>query len=89
MTTPHDPARDPAGDPVGLGKPEYAPRPAWVRWLVIVAVVLLAVVVVALVVGGEHGPGRHISQSTGSGAKAGAGASPVAGLLAVPAAAAR
>lgn len=85
MTTPHDPTDQPAGP----GRPEYAARPAWVRWLVIVAVALLVVVVLALLVGGEHGPGRHMSQSTGSGAEAGVGASPVGGLVAVPVAAAR
>jgi hypothetical protein len=42
-------------------KPDYAPMPGWVKWLVIAVGVLLLVVVVALLAGGEHGPGRHIS----------------------------
>jgi hypothetical protein len=48
-------------------KPEYAPRPAWVKWLVIAAVVLLLVAVVALLAGGKHGPGRHLSHASGAG----------------------
>ena len=34
--------------------------PAWVKWLGIgVAVAVVLLVVVMLVVGGDHGPGRH------------------------------
>lgn len=44
--------------------PDYAPRPAWVRWLAIALGVLVLVVVVALLAGGEHGPGRHVSGAT-------------------------
>ena len=43
------------------GKPDYAPMPAWVKWLSIALVALLLVAVVALLAGGEHGPGRHMS----------------------------
>jgi hypothetical protein len=50
------------------GKPDYAPRPAWVKWLAIALGVLVLVVVVALLVGGEHGPGRHMSGATTPGA---------------------
>jgi hypothetical protein len=48
-------------------KPEYAPRPAWVKWLVIGAAALLVVVVIALLSGGEHGPGRHMSHAREAG----------------------
>jgi hypothetical protein len=33
--------------------------PRWVKVAVIIALVLVALVVVMLLVGGEHGPGRH------------------------------
>lgn len=34
--------------------------PRWVRWfLIVVAVVVVAAVVVMVLVGGQHGPGRH------------------------------
>lgn len=46
------------------GKPYYAPRPAWVRWLAVALGVLLLAVVVALLAGGQHGPGRHMSRAT-------------------------
>ena len=59
-------------------KPEYAPRPAWVKWLVIAAVVLLVVVVIALLAGGEHGPGRHMSHPVETGSGGGQANSPVA-----------
>ena len=48
-------------------KPEYAPRPAWVKWLLVAGVVLLLVVVIARLAGGNHGPGRHLSHASGAG----------------------
>lgn len=43
--------------------------PRWVKVFLIVAVALVLLAVgVALVVGGEHGPGRHQAQSTTIGA---------------------
>ena len=57
-------------------KPEYAPRPVWVKWLVITAIVLLLVVVIALLAGGKHGPGRHMSRGSVSN-------EPAAGVAAV------
>lgn len=60
-------------------KPEYAPRPAWVKGLVIAAVVLLVVVVIALLVGGEHGPGRHMSHASEDGGVGGGATATVTG----------
>lgn len=48
-------------NPEKPAEPTYAPRPGWVKWLLIAALVVLLVVVVALLSGGEHGPGRHLS----------------------------
>ena len=42
-------------------EPTYTGMPTWVKWFVVAAFVLAVVVVVALLVGGEHGPGRHMS----------------------------
>ena len=56
-------------NPEKPAEPTYAPRPAWVKWLLIAALVVLPIVVVALLAGGEHGPGRHLS---GLGAPTGA-----------------
>ena len=42
--------------------PDYTGMPGWVKWLVITAVVLGVVLLVALLVGGDHGPGRHTFQ---------------------------
>lgn len=55
-----DDMTSPADKPV---KPDYAPMPGWVKWLVMAVGVLLLVVVVALLAGGEHGPGRHMSSA--------------------------
>ncbi|MGD9528998.1 hypothetical protein [Pseudonocardia sp.] len=44
------------------GRDEGLPR--WVRTLVVLAVMVVALVVVAmLLLGGEHGPGRHTAMS--------------------------
>lgn len=58
-------------------KPDYAPVPGWVKWLVITVGVMLLVVVVALLAGGEHGPGRHVSGAATSGEGGVAAATPV------------
>ena len=60
---PHD---DPPGtDPGGVG-PGVAPpaMPTWVKVsALVVGVLVLVVLLVMLVVGGDHGPGRHMSGS--------------------------
>ena len=39
--------------------------PTWVRWtLVAVLVLVVVLVVLRFVVGGDHGPGRHLSAPT-------------------------
>lgn len=44
--------------------PAYTGMPGWVKWFAIAAMVLGVVLLVAkLVGGGEHGPGRHMSQA--------------------------
>ncbi|WP_165821192.1 hypothetical protein [Nocardioides gansuensis] len=50
-----------AHDPMGRRAHEVPPGvPRWVRLLALgLVVALVAVVVVMLLVGGEHGPGRH------------------------------
>ena len=39
--------------------------PGWVKISVIVVAILVLVLVVAMVVGGNHGPGRHMSAPVG------------------------
>ena len=56
---PHEPTGPHGSTDTG---PDYTGMPGWVKWLVIVAVVLGVVLLVALLVGGDHGPGRHTSQ---------------------------
>ena len=53
--------------PEKADRPGYAPRPGWVKWLVIAGLVAVLVVAFALLSGGEHGPGRHLSGATDSG----------------------
>lgn len=40
--------------------PKPPPRPLWVKVSLVVLLVIIAVVVVMAIVGGEHGPGRHL-----------------------------
>ena len=47
--------------PEKADRPGYAPRPGWVKWLVIAGLVAVLVAALALLSGGEHGPGRHLS----------------------------
>jgi hypothetical protein len=43
--------------------PSYTGMPRWVKWFVVLAVVLAILLLVgAALAGGEHGPGRHVSQ---------------------------
>jgi hypothetical protein len=40
----------------------YTGMPTWVKWTLLAVLALIVVLVVArFVVGGEHGPGRHMS----------------------------
>jgi hypothetical protein len=41
------------------GTPPATPR--WVKVVGAVVVLLILIAIVALVIGGEHGPGRHVS----------------------------
>ena len=45
---------------VSENQPVPPPRPRWVKVSVILAGVLILLVVVLLLVGGDHGPGRHL-----------------------------
>jgi hypothetical protein len=50
------------GDPLRSTKAAPPPRPRWLKALAIGAAVAVAVlIVVALLIGGDHGPGRHAS----------------------------
>lgn len=44
-------------------EPDRTPpaRPTWVKVVGAIAVLLIVLVVIALLVGGQHGPGRHVS----------------------------
>ena len=55
-STAHPPERHTA--PASTGSPPRAPR--WVKITAALAAVIVLVVVLMLVVGGEHGPGRHL-----------------------------
>lgn len=50
-------------DPAGPNN--YTTMPRWVKWtlIAIVALIVLAIFT-ALVIGGDHGPGRHFSAPT-------------------------
>jgi hypothetical protein len=41
------------------GEPDAQGTPQWVKVAAIIALVLVALVLVMLLVGGDHGPGRH------------------------------
>ena len=56
MSVPQEPTDTPAEPATS-----YSGMPGWVRWFVVVAVVLGLLLVVAALAGGEHGPGRHLS----------------------------
>jgi hypothetical protein len=59
---PDSPPYPDAGDATGLAQDRGAPSgmPRWVKVSAVVAAVLVALVVVMLLVGGDHGPGRHL-----------------------------
>ena len=50
----------------------YTRMPRWVRWFLAVAVVAGLLVILKLLVGGEHGPNRHMSVPVGADAVAAA-----------------
>lgn len=47
-------------DPQGTSDKQPPPRPTWVKWAALLAAVVIAVVVVMAVMGGDHGPSRHL-----------------------------
>jgi L-asparagine transporter-like permease len=52
-----------------MAEPDRGPTtgtPRWVKIVGIIAVVLLLVLGIIMLVGGEHGPGRHIPPAAGS-----------------------
>jgi hypothetical protein len=58
-----DPPPDPdTGDEAGVGpgRPSPTGTPRWVKvfWIVVIVAVLL--LVISLLIGGGHGPGRHM-----------------------------
>lgn len=59
-TAPQGPDRGPA--PTDRDEPEYAGFPKWVKLLLAALVVLILVLLVATWLGGDHGPGRHLSR---------------------------
>jgi hypothetical protein len=59
-TAPQEPTGPQASTDAG---PEYTGMPGWVKWFLIAAVVLGFVLLVATLVGGNHGPARHMSQA--------------------------
>ena len=61
------PDADPTPDrPAGDG---YTGLPAWVKWtLIAILAVIVLLVLAQLVVGGDHGPGRHVSAPSPSAA---------------------
>lgn len=63
-SAPQEPPGSPDRDDAA---PTYTAIPGWVKWLIVAAVVLGVVLAVALLVGGEHGPGRHMSFGLGTG----------------------
>ena len=51
------PDLDPSGDD------RYKPMPRWVRWALVGAVALVVLAIfAALILGADHGPGRHAGQ---------------------------
>lgn len=62
MSTTPDP--DQPDDPADDG---YTGLPTWVKWTLLAILALVVVLVLArLVVGGDHGPGRHMSAPAGT-----------------------
>ncbi|NIZ93179.1 hypothetical protein [Kineococcus rubinsiae] len=39
--------------------------PRWVKVMALLAAVVVAILVVAMLLGGEHGPGRHLTSAAG------------------------
>lgn len=39
--------------------------PRWVKVIALLAAVVVAILVVAMLLGGEHGPGRHLTSAAG------------------------
>ena len=57
--SPVPPEMEDQPSPVDPGREPAAETPRWVKTAVIIGLVLVVLVVVLLLVGGEHGPGRH------------------------------
>lgn len=58
--------------PPDYGTPPSTPR--WVKIFGIVVIVLIVLVVIGLLIGGNHGPGRHLGFSPADGQQAHIGA---------------
>jgi hypothetical protein len=56
-------------DPSDTGAPAGMPR--WVKVFVVLALIAVVLLVVGLLVGGNHGPGRHAAGDGGPTARAG------------------
>lgn len=48
------------------GLPGPPPRPTWVKFAAIGVAVLVVAAIVVAIVGGDHGPGRHLPGGGGS-----------------------
>ena len=58
-------AQEPEPSRTGGAVPERPPGvPGWVKVSALVAVILLVGLIVAMLIGGNHGPGRHTSAPT-------------------------
>ena len=55
------------------------PRPRWIKVLAILVGIVVLVVIVMLLIGGEHGPGRHLPSGDSGTETAPARHSPPAG----------
>lgn len=68
---------------VSGGKPDASSpgRPRWVYVVGIVAIVLAVMVIIMVLVGGNHGPSRHVPAGLGSGYASTIGLTAQGGLL--------
>jgi hypothetical protein len=48
-------------EPEPASRDGYAGMPRWVKWFIVVAIIAAVAVAVLVLVGGSHGPGRHLS----------------------------
>jgi uncharacterized cupredoxin-like copper-binding protein len=60
MADPLDPHVDPGDTGAAPGRGPKPGIPRWVKLFGIIALVLIAAIVVVLLIGGGHGPGRHL-----------------------------